>query len=347
MSSTNKKGSTLKSEFRRIRGLFPGLTFSWTIYQINPDTLDEIEKGGRENDSVLKVATDDLLKFFSKIQQPTDFIQIAQAYEAYAEASAYIFLKGKGLDLKRTPGTGKEKQKRPDFEFSAEKGNIYFEIKSLDFQDGKIRHKNLAYEALDVAADLDARARKTGVHFGELEVSAFEPGATPADRIEIVTNKICGATKLEQIRYGPTILVVDLGRINMDTHHPSALLPVYFDDRMDAACVSGELWHVAQGLIGDMIYKPTEFEGKSNLDRRLNVEGILRGFPELLGVSFFLHRISGEKEIYSIWNLNPVTQGLQNPLTLEEHEIGELFHTFSDAVNDNHNQHSFEWVHRK
>lgn len=338
----------LRSEHLRISQMMAGLTTNWPIFRMQSDVLDEIEKRSDAGDAVLSTAHEAILRHLQRVRQPEDFVSIAQAYEEYSEASIYLLLTQRGLRLARTPGTGQMKQKRPDFTCTYTGGNIYIEVKSLDFDEGWVRHKRLAMDALDKQADLEERARKPGVHFGEpIEISGFDLAAGPADRIETVIKKIRGNSKFDQLTYGATLLVVDMGRLECETEHPSALLPVYFNDGPpDAAIASGELWHIACGLIGDMIYTIPEFAGKPNLDRPLKESGTLREFPELLGVSFVLHALSGLRRIYTICNLRPNRQKWSQPLSLDEHQVEELLYTMSDAMNDTSNSRAVRYQHR-
>ncbi len=84
---------------------------------------------------------------------------MAQAYEAYAEASFCLVMADRGVQLERTPGTGKLNQKRPDFVHHHGNGDIYFEVKALEIAAPIARHKEIAHQALEIAADLDQRAR--------------------------------------------------------------------------------------------------------------------------------------------------------------------------------------------
>lgn len=338
----------LRAEHLRISQMMSGLTTNWPIFRMQPDVLDEIEHNGNAGDAVLLAAYEAILSRLEAVRQPEDFGPIAQAYEEYSEASVYLLLTGRGVSLARTAGTGGMKQKRPDFTCSHNGGNIYIEVKSLDFDEGSVRHRRLALDALDKKADLDQRARKPGVHFAEpIDISGFDAAAGPADRIEIVIRKIRSNSKFDQLTYGATLLVVDMGRLECEAQHPSALLPVYFNDGPpDPAIASGELWHVACGRIGDMIYKIPEFAGKPNLDRPLKENGTLRDFPELLGICFVLHALSGPKRLYTICNLSPDRQKWRQPLSLDEHQVEDLLHKMSDAMNDTSNSRAVDYQHR-
>ena len=333
-------------EHLRIQGMMSGLTISWPIMSMDPQILTAIEQGSADRDDYLRSIEKEMLRHFHAVKQPEDRGPIAQAYEAYAEASVYLLFKNKGINLVRTPGTGQHAAKRPDFLYKHQSGAICFEVKCLDFEGGDTRHKSIAYEALKNAADLDARARTRGVYFSEQVLSSFEPGATPADRIEILIKKLSGNIKQGQLRHGPCILAVHLGRTMMHAHYPSCLLPVYYNDRSPVSCVSGELWHVALGRCGDMIYRLPDFEGAGNLDRPLQEEGILLQCPELLGISFVLPRLSGPAEIYSIWNVTRTGDGDRGLCGLVEHEIYELIDTYSDAVNDDKNAFEYKYIKR-
>jgi hypothetical protein len=332
---------TLRPEHARVSQLMSDLTISWPIVCIDPDVLDDIEKSAGAGDALLARSCKAMLGHFKNIRQPQDQIPISQAYEEYSEASIYLLLKQRGLNLDRTPGTGGVGKKRPDFVHSQNNGELYIEVKSLDFDEGQFRHNRLAVRAMENAAELDGRSRTPGVHIGrELEISSFDLGAGPAERIEIIIRKVRGNAKLEQLRYGPTLLVVDLGRLNVDATDPSCLTPIYFDQGAagDPACASGELWHISLGRVGNMIYKLPSFAGQTNLDRQLTEDGTLVEYPELLGISFVVRRPRGPSKLYTIWNLRPDVSNLANGLTLEEDELGAVIHQISDVWNNTANE---------
>jgi hypothetical protein len=62
-----------------------------------------------------------------------------------------------------------------------------------------------------------------------------------------------------------------------------ALMPVYKNSHYIA---SGEFWNIAFGKEGDQLYKIPEFEGKSNIDNKLELDGILTKNEEIYGIIF-------------------------------------------------------------
>jgi hypothetical protein len=164
------------------------------------------------------------------------------------------------------------------------------------------------------------------------------------DRIDDTIKKIKNNIKVSQIHYGPTVLVVDLGRLRGIPQGPSGLLPVFFHDGPPAeSCVSGELWQIALGLKGERVFSLPEFDGKSNLGGHQTQRGILHEFPGLLAVTFMLPPWSENASLLTIWNIASDQTQLENPCTLSEHEIWELLAMYSDGLNDHRNELGYKY----
>lgn len=333
----------LRAEVLRINQMLSGLTISWPMFRMSSTILDLIESGAVNRDQVLLQAMKDLLDSLKSIRQPEDYNAMKRAYEIYEEAAVFLLFRCRGLPLVRTPGTGGHRQQRPDFQCNHSLGTFFVEVKTLDFQDGEVRHRAIANDALEAKAKLDARARKSGVHFGDpVEISSHRPGAGPAERIETAIRKIKGNAESGQLCYGPTILVVDLTRLSCDANDPSALVPTYFDASPTAqACVSGELWHIAFGQPGDQILIRPEFEGKSNLGPRLKETGVYSDYPELMALAFVTRPLNNAPKILALRKLTPDFVKLKKFTTLTEYEIGEILQQLCDAFNDERNEGAF------
>ena len=216
----------LRDEALRVKLMLSAYTINWPMQLIDLDTLDSFETGAKNGDQVLTGAVKDLLAHLKRVLQPEDYAAMGAAYEIYEETVSYLLLKSRNLTLLRTPGTGGHGEKRPDFECNHSLGTFYIEVKTLDVQDGWVQHKEIAYEGLDAKAELDGRARTPGVHVGDaVEITAHRAGSSVVDRIETAIKKIKGNAKMDQLRYGPTILLVNLTRLFMDADDPSSLVP--------------------------------------------------------------------------------------------------------------------------
>jgi hypothetical protein len=328
----------LIDEFIRANRVITGLTASMSMMLMTKQRVEEFEQHTAGNPT-LKSLCSELEKRLRLVKRPEDFTAMNQVYETYAEANTLLILSQRGVKLDRTPGTGQHKQKRPDFVHHHPSGDIYFEVKALEIADSLQRHKVIANDGLEVAADLAERAKKGGVHFGELSVSGHKPGASASERVDDIAKRIKNVIKREQIQFGPTVLVVDLGRLPICPLGPSQLLPVFFhDDAPAEACVSGELWQIALGAIGEQIFELPECDGKSNLGGRQNETGVLCDFPSLMAITFQLPRWNEPPELHTIWNLNWDRASLVNQYKLHEQEVEQLLHGYSDGLNDNHNE---------
>lgn len=337
--------TTSLDEFIRISCMLSGLTVSVPIMMMTREQIERITHDAA-TDTTLALLERELRAKLKAVTAPEDHVQMAQAYEAYSEASFYLEMKERGVVLERTPGTGGHKAKRPDFRHLHASGHLYFEVKALEIAEPLRRHKEIGHEALEIAAELDERARKPGIHFGQPhEISGWLPNAGPVARIDGTILKISNNIKLRQIQYGPTVLVVDLGRLSGIVQGPSGLLPVFFHDGpATESCVSGELWHIALGLPGEQIFALPEFDGKSNLAGHQTQQGILRQFPTLMAITFFLPRWSDKPELLTIWNVGWDQMALENRCTLREYEIETILHDYSDGLNNQQNEAG--WAYR-
>lgn len=335
---------TTPEEFHRISQMLAGLTVSVPIALMTRSRIDEIETRSASKPT-LAALNNELRKKLKAVQGPQDHTPMAQAYEAYAEASFWLEMADRGVRLDRTPGTGQHNQKRPDFVHAHRAGPVYFEVKALEIADPTTRHDQIAYDALDSAAELDERARRPGVHFGDpAEISGPLPGASLAERLDATIEKITNNVKRDQIHYGPTVLVVDLGRFNTIPYGPSSLLPVFFHDCPPAeSCVSGELWQIGSGKIGEQLFSLPEFDGKSNLAGHQTRNGVFGECPGLMAITFVHPRWNQKSELFTLWNVGFDKNVLINACSLSESDIDDLLYNFSDGVNDFSNERGWRF----
>ena len=336
--------TTSTEEFIRVSQMLSGLTVSIPIVLMIQEQVERIEQDAT-TDSTLAALDRELRAKLKAVRSPEQHVQMAQAYEVYSEASFYLAMKDRGFVLARTPGTGGHQAKRPDFLYSNASGHLYFEVKALEIAEPLRRHKEIGHAALENAAELDGRAREAGAHFGKpLELSGHLPNSDSVTRIDDTIQKISNNIKFGQITYGPTVLVVDVGRLNSIAQGPSGLLPVFFHEAPPAeSCVSGELWQVALGLPGEQVLSLPEFDGKSNLAGHQTQIGILRQFSSLMAITFFLPHWSCKPELLTIWNIGWDQTALENVCTLQEGEIEAILKGYSDGLNDQRNELGWEY----
>ena len=132
--------SILQEHIRIEKLMRTGKTVYFPLVTMKQQILEKIVQGAANGDEFLKECNRNIKRQLSKVTNSNCRIPIADAYAVYAEANFYLHLKQKGIDLKRTPGTGTVGQKRPDFLYNLNGDDIYFEVKCLDFEEGDIRH---------------------------------------------------------------------------------------------------------------------------------------------------------------------------------------------------------------
>ena len=99
--------------------------------------------------------------------------------------------------------------------------------------------------------------------------------------IERLIDKCRQSFKSSQFQLGPTFALVSLLRMPIHDHGVRPLAPFAYCSLNGGACVSGSLWNICFGEIGDPIHRTPEFEGKGTCDGRLKREGMLVGNERL------------------------------------------------------------------
>ena len=339
-----QRKTSASEEYARVYRMLSGLTANMSVMAFVGRERIEAFETAAQSDALMTELVGEFRNRLAAIRGAEAFGEMSQAYGAFAEANFAFEMLRRGVPLQRTPGTGRQGQKRPDFMYPHAKGPIHFEVKALDIAEPMVRYKEMADDALEQAADLDDRARKPGVHFSETVMSGYRPEMTASERIDLVVTRLSNALKRDQLRYGPTILAVDLGRLPDLGFGPSALLPVFFHARLQAeSCVSGELWHVALGRIGERVFRLPQFDGASNLDGQLTRQGLLHDYAELVAVTFVLPKWSEPAELLTIWNLVPDQNNLLNKLALAEDELEAFLDKYSDGLNDTSNERGYAY----
>lgn len=151
--------------------------------------------------------------------------------------------------------------------------------------------------------------------------------------IEILIKKINQNIKEDQYHYEEgkdTILFVDLSQFAI-SFKMCECLPVYPD--MNKKCsVSGRLWMIAFGRMGERVYDCCEFPGKKNLNRELQQIGILEGHEYIKGIIFSSGVKQEEKKLYGLYRYKD-----------QDTDAVKFMGEVCDFVNDDKNSWGYEY----
>ena len=245
-------------------------------------------------------------KALDRLARAGDFVdQTAwrQAFEIYSEAVVYRLLRDAGagrITVERMP---EDNGATPDLK-CLHSGDpprtFYVEVKTLDVVHADQRHPEMLDEGILVRDRLDKQVA-SGKHIAMTtsEIARYRRfGGDPdydwrAGRISIErrSQKFRQNFKPKQFALGPTFALASLLRMPIGDRGLRPLAPFAHRDLNGGACVSGELWTVCFGSVGDPIHRSPEFEGKGTFDGRLKSDGILVGDDRLdsPGVLFLRH----------------------------------------------------------
>ena len=255
-------------------------------------------------------------------------------HKKYWELFSYYFLKyEKKLNIDRIKET---LIKTPDFQITFNDKRFSLEVKTLNQVYPSLKYKEEQEEFLKTKIKLEEELREKKVAFGINVIQPYKGKNENYDYssvvlvIETLINKIEHNLKLGQYpsSFDRRILWVVLDQLPLFNEGKKISVPVYPDFSYSCSCISGELWYTCFGERGDLIFKPPEFEGKSNVDRRLEKNGVMKTYRELDGVVFLVVQLDGEKEIVAFHRYG-------------DSLLEEFFYTFADYTNNDMNENDY------
>lgn len=278
-------------------------------------------------DNFIKDKVDKCLRYLDNLQ--IDFNpNYKSAYEEYNEAVIYVDLLKK-YQTKRVPESSTP---TPDFkvknsgQFPFE---IYVEVKALSFLDGNLNYKEAQKSSLEANISIEKQLQDCKkIAFGETIISPFlKRDKIPSTRelIEIYIDKISNNIKSDQYNLGDTILLIDIKQLLLGSHWDESGIALYQEGLMKSIA-SGVLWNTAFGQVGEMIYKPIEFEGKPNTDSHLTKNGILIDHSYIKGLIFATYKNFHERKYLGFLRYEE-----------QDGQVANFISLFCDFHNDNKN----------
>lgn len=266
--------------------------------------------------------------------------KLKSAYDEYSEAITYLNLKGKFRSVERVPESAIS---MPDFKIefdSVENGEqqtytVYAEQKSMAFSDGNLNYHQVQEDALDSKINMEGQVKKGAkIAFGEFEVSPLRKSTNKKAggrkyEIETLIDKIGQNIKDGQYKQGETVLIVDLKQLLAGGDLLDSL-PVFTEPQFQSL-MSGLLWNISLGTLGNLVFKQIEFEGKENIEGVLEREGILVAYPFIKAICFMGYKLSSTE---------PVVIGFYRR-TMYTDAVSAFLHGFCDFINDDGNSYGF------
>ncbi|MBK9578945.1 MAG: hypothetical protein IPO40_17885 [Fibrobacteres bacterium] len=200
------------------------------------------------------------------------------ALEKFHEASLYVVLKCNGIAVSRIPERATEKT--PDFSVNAKDGCFYIEQKSLGFAQDKNNYSGAMLASIDSNIDIESQLQTKKIAHAEHIIAPYGgvKGYDCSSRkmvMRVLEEKIEQNLKPDQFSKGPTLLFVNINQLPIIGDGRQSVCAVFVSSNKEAEIVSGILWHVCFGKIGDRIFSNAEFEGRPSIEGELEREGVL------------------------------------------------------------------------
>lgn len=232
--------------------------------------------------------------------------RLKSALDEYAEAATYLFFKEKGVLIERV--AEKKNVRTPDFRLGIQNEEFFVELKTLGFSEGSQNYIDALEQGLSSQAHLEQQK-----HAGKPVAIAFTTWDPLIRRqkkdyfefrrkyfIETIVGKIRQNIKSRQLDYGKTILVIDFSLIYIPGS-PLKNSIAFFCEPSLKSIISGLLWNIAFGQKGDKILSPIEFQGGSNIEGCIEIEGVLREFDFVKAICFQSYGIGREKMVLGFY----------------------------------------------
>lgn len=279
----------LKERILELKQQTSGLTRNPVLDCFELDECDKVDSMSL-SDSFIKSRKNSCLKHLKNVK--VDFSQdYRNAFEEYNEAVIYIDLKER-FDIVSIPETS---SKTPDFKISLDSDDpfeVFAELKTLSFVDGNLNYIDSQKQGLDAQIALEEQiSGGAKIGFSTSEIKPLHKSGEKYDMystkyvIEKLIDKIVQNIKKEQYGMGETLLLVDLRQICLPSKLNESIAALFVQKPIESI-VSGVLWNVAFGKLGHQMFKPIEFEGRSNVDGELERNGILVDYPYIKGLVF-------------------------------------------------------------
>lgn len=266
-----------------------GLSRDYTLGCIDLGQVRLIEDEATANTSLKEFVRDMRAKLASTKLARHEVLR--QVFDVYAEALICRLLRerlGGRLRIAKIPESSVP---GPDFECELdvvrqgrpETLRFYLEVKSLDIVAATQRLPEMMDDALDVQIELERQVNAgRRIAIAEGEIAPHQPFGTSSDydprstrlAVENIVAKAAGNFKNAQFQRGPTFALANLLRLPIPGQGVGTLTKAYDDPRFGPG-LSGALWHIAFGQVGQQIVRPEEFEGAGDDDGVLRRSGLL------------------------------------------------------------------------
>lgn len=307
-----------------------GLLFAFSL-----DLCKEIDSAA-SSDQFCKKTVSDVLKLLNNYDVGYEE-KLKSAFEVYSECAIYLEIKNKGLEVEKIP---EGKESKPDFKVSHDDVTVYFEAKILGWASGGIQHNEAIENGLNAQIDIERQIKEgKQVATGLSEISPLGTTKDSLEKpekyfIEAISSKLNQNVKSSQLKMGPTFLICDLSSLKHPSE-PKKSSIIVNNDNIYNCFSSGELWHIAFGEYGDRILNIIEFEGKPNVSGKLERNGILIEYKNLIGVIFRVSPLSGGNIYTCLCNSDRFD------------EYGEIIVKLCDFWNDEENSNAWEVLQNK
>jgi hypothetical protein len=331
MPKDKEKLKEVVSKFEKFIKEVESIAPNSLFLKVSPDDFHRmVEKAIEESDEYLIKFTEEVNKILSEVKIDFDQKHL-DIHKMYWETYVYYFLKYiKHLNVVKIPESTK---KTPDFEIEFQNLRFSVEVKTLSVRDQNIKYKREQEDSLKAKIDAEEKGMGVAVYQPYYREGKSYDFSSTKQVIETLIDKINQNFKKGQFQkeYYKRILCVVLDQLPLLGTPQESSVPVYpcFHSK---SCISGELWYVAFGKVGDLLFKPPEFEGKGNIDGRLTRNGVLID-NDVIDILMFVVPNFEKTEVVALYKDRSICNNF--------HSFEDFLYKVADYVNNELNENDY------
>lgn len=231
---------------------------------------------------------------------------VSEFAQLFGEAHFVTLCRERGVEL--TKIREQKNTKTPDFLHTAEKQNLYFEVKTLSVVDGGRGIDCDLLSSLNAQIDIERQqkeGKRIAIGISEMQPYSAKPyqGGAVSAVISTLIEKARQNIKADQYANKNTFLVLNLCLIPPTITDKRTLRPAYCDDYMFPKAITGDLWMLAFARLGMLVHGCPEFEGEPCLEGAIQKLGILADdeFESISGLLIVVYPLREKPQIYGLF----------------------------------------------
>jgi len=250
------------------------------------------------------------------------------------EIHFYCLCKERGISLTRVPESKHEK--KPDFLFTDNGLDFYFEVKTPSIVGGEKSIDAEINDSLNCNAYLEDTAKnsKNGIAFATRLIKPYgNQNGNIKPTIDTLIDKFQQNYKQGQFKESNTFLVLNLSFIHNLITEPEELRPIYAMRKNHESVLSGIFWMLAFQRIGMAIFGLSEHKTGS-IEGYVEKEGVLMEHSDISGIIIVTNPPKVEAELWGLFRNKTLSNNIETLIKFVDYRYNDEIDSRGACINE-------------